>query len=125
MRCTGQCCVLLQIGYHPAELQASYAAAVAGEMGYWFDGSWRFEIQDILRLYPMLECVGTAAKGDMVMGRERPADCYLYTCIHHQPDGDCAQYEQRPQMCSGFPYGEPCPYPGCAYAPDGCTQEPE
>lgn len=25
----------------------------------------------------------------------------------------CRRYEQRPKMCSRFPYGRPCPWPGC------------
>ena len=40
----------------------------------------------------------------------------VYTCRHwDKPSGKCMIYERRPSMCSGFPYGEKCAWPGCEY----------
>ncbi len=125
MRCTGHCCRTLQICWSPGQLKEAYLAKLADDFGFTYEGVWTFEIADILTMYPMLTNVGRAKAGDVVEGRVIQHDCYLYTCLHHMPCGDCAIYQQRPGMCSGFPYGDTCPYPGCTFTPDGCTQEPE
>lgn len=37
-----------------------------------------------------------------------------YNCIHHDAaTGNCLNYENRPDMCSQFPYGRQCPRQGC------------
>lgn len=38
-----------------------------------------------------------------------------YDCRHLRPNGDCAVYEGRPQMCRNYPNGRPCTKPGCTY----------
>jgi hypothetical protein len=40
---------------------------------------------------------------------------HFYTCRHHQADGLCGVYEQRPNMCRGYPYRATCRYEGCAH----------
>jgi Fe-S-cluster containining protein len=36
-----------------------------------------------------------------------------YTCKNLTTNGDCAIYDQRPRMCSEYPYGDKCVIPGC------------
>lgn len=39
---------------------------------------------------------------------------HYYTCKHHDSaTGDCRNYQNRPRMCSDFPYGHACPYDDC------------
>jgi Fe-S-cluster containining protein len=33
-----------------------------------------------------------------------------FVCRHFTVDRKCGAYEQRPAMCSAFPYGRSCPY---------------
>ena len=48
---------------------------------------------------------------------ERYAESSWYRCKHHQPNGDCGVYEDRPPMCSrhGVNYG--CNYKDCCLKP--------
>ena len=47
------------------------------------------------------------------IGFEHPVN--WYRCKHHQPNGDCGIYNRRPRMCSRYPYGAKCRYPGCTW----------
>ena len=75
-----------------------------------------------------LACPDTMARmadgayiADMVIPLETVDDQSFYTCRHLREDGLCGSYETRPQMCRAFPYGEPCPFPGC---PSGVPSTP-
>ena len=46
---------------------------------------------------------------------EENSTYWWYTCKHLRPSGDCAIYETRPEMCSKYPYGHKCRYPGCTW----------
>lgn len=52
---------------------------------------------------------------DMLVALEPQEDGFWScTCRHFDAgSGRCRAYEQRPRMCSRFPYGRPCPYPEC------------
>lgn len=41
-----------------------------------------------------------------------------YTCKHHQTNGDCGIYQDRPSMCRNFPYGRPCESASCEMKED-------
>lgn len=58
---------------------------------------------------------------DMVIHLKTVDDQSFYTCRHLREDGLCGSYETRPQMCRAFPYGGPCPFPGC---PSGVPSTP-
>lgn len=47
-------------------------------------------------------------------GRGYRAGGHYYTCKHHDSaTGNCRDYQNRPRMCSDFPYGRACPYDDC------------
>lgn len=41
---------------------------------------------------------------------------YYYDCRHLRPNGDCAIYEHRPQMCREYPKTGRCTKAGCTAA---------
>ena len=52
----------------------------------------------------------------------------IFTCTHLGPDHNCTIYETRPSMCSKYPYGKRCNYPGCTWdearaLPEGESKE--
>jgi Fe-S-cluster containining protein len=49
------------------------------------------------------------------LGLRPDVNRYCYTCRHLLGNKNCAIYENRPRMCSGYPYGKKCVYPGCTY----------
>lgn len=93
MRCTGHCCRTFFIASDLTE------KLMAGE-GDLQDGE---QIRDML----------------LPTGKETPSDdgeCW-WTCRHF--DGDrCTIYEDRPKMCSGYPYGAACTFEGCTLSGD-------
>ncbi len=116
-RCTGHCCELITLPISPNGL-ADYVAA-GGK-----DGE---------TLADMLIYVGY---GPVEPGRIKPeATAYYermgalpvghqhwYRCRHLQENGNCGNYEHRPGLCRGYPYGRFCFETGCTScwrAPDG------
>ncbi len=62
------------------------------------------------------------ARTDKVWDGEMIADMVIhledtfpprYTCRHLAENGDCSVYDRRPRMCSEYPYGGRCMFPGC------------
>ena len=48
---------------------------------------------------------------------------HWYTCKHYDKvSGNCTDYENRPKMCSDYPYGGKCKYKGCTMKPN-CAEE--
>jgi Fe-S-cluster containining protein len=123
MRCSGQCCRILPLTFSPEKLKAAYDAKVNGEDGFTFEGNWYFELADVLTIYPMLRHVGHVEAGGKIPGRAITRACHLYACSHHQADGNCEIYQDRPAMCRAFPNGGACPYEGCTFSPMGCTEQ--
>lgn len=76
-----------------------------------------------------------------LVGRRNAYGQQLHTCRHLEetpaegqaPIASCAIYETRPNLCSKFPYGQPCTTPGCTrrvellpvYGPVPCAPGPE
>lgn len=86
-RCTGQCCAGFSLGGMTRE--ALREKVEAGEVQ---DGAY---ILDMVIPLPL---------GEDGVPR--------FTCRWF--DGvDCARYEDRPRMCSRYPYGGECSYEGC------------
>jgi Fe-S-cluster containining protein len=105
-RCTGHCCRCFPLPKTPAELASNYAAFLAGEM----HENGKPLIQDIEKIAPMVIPLGS----EQVYADGSKSQ--YYTCKHLQENGDCANYANRPLMCSEYPYGKPCRYAGA-----GCT----
>lgn len=101
-RCTGHCCELVGIPVSPSELQT--------ERDRYRDGD---------KLADMLSFKGRGEYGD---GRPR----YFYVCRHFDRVARrCTDYENRPRMCSEYPYGNPCDEPACTLGgPDAAPDVP-
>ena len=83
--CTGECCRCIALPISPAELEQNHAT--------YMDGG---------KLLMMLTAEFINTKGK-----------WRYTCgSWDESTGRCRAYEQRPQMCRGYPYGEQCGYCG-------------
>jgi Fe-S-cluster containining protein len=103
-RCTGRCCQEIRLGWSPEEILLAADAATRGDAYYVWHNDAYVAIGDSIKLHEMLTPVGQEADGK-----------WLYHCRHLLPSGDCDDYENRPWMCSAFPYGQKCPYPDCQW----------
>ena len=103
-RCSGHCCREIRLGWSPGQIELGAAAERKGDTYYIFHNNAYTTIGDSVKLHEMLIPVRLEDDGR-----------WLYHCRHLQPNGDCADYENRPWMCRAFPYGRPCPYEGCSW----------
>lgn len=103
-RCTGRCCWDFRLPFTPASLHAAAererarrAAAPPPEPGAAVEAPFT-EIEQIASM--------------VVPFRPAPDEknAYHFRCVHAEEDGDCANYERRPDMCRNFPYGRACPF---------------
>lgn len=102
-RCTGHCCAVFTLGDPPEKITTKEWAqsAVDGE-----------KIQD------MVVPLGDYEPYTSDSGYTR----YFYTCRHF--DGkNCNNYENRPFMCSDYPYGRKCVQLGCTLKCDQNLKE--
>lgn len=100
-RCTGHCCKRFALE-SPEYLQRMYndwharGGPVKEEIGI---------------IWPMLIHLGVSnlnSKGEV--GEEG----HFYTCKHFDTvTNGCMNYENRPRMCSAYPYGRECTFLGC------------
>jgi Fe-S-cluster containining protein len=91
-RCTGHCCKRFWLSSHPSKLlreaRAHYESAKP---------NWAY-VRECLRIFRMV----------------RPLGGGFYRCVHHDAKtGNCMNYENRPWMCSAYPYGRECQIDGC------------
>lgn len=102
-RCTGACCRAFHLQYSPEQLKA-----------------WEVGEDDAGTIARMVRFVRVVEPGQLLpVGIPLPQGCppqYVYACTNLLPNGDCAIYATRPVMCRDFPYGQPCPYPGCEWS---------
>ena len=56
--------------------------------------------------------------GAMIIDMLIPLEDGKFTCRHIADNGDCSIYENRPDMCSKYPYGDRCSYQGCTLEGD-------
>lgn len=86
-RCTGHCCRNFPLPYAPHDLRARAPTIVDGEF-----------IADMV----------------IPIGPHDREGFYTYACRHHDDvTGDCRAYDQRPDMCRRYPYGNLCEYAEC------------
>lgn len=88
-RCTGHCCKDFPLPVSKEQLLA--------EPARWRDGAQIGEMIIFLR------------ESTYTSGTKQ----YRYTCKHLTAQGDCAIYNNRPWMCSAYPYGEACTNKDC------------
>jgi Fe-S-cluster containining protein len=120
-RCTGQCCKSFFLPFSPIELRRLYKAALAAEPGdvqVWYreDGTemrtW-YDRNEVLKIGSMVVHLGffTDRTADKHPTGDVMTDGHYYTCKHFEAaTGNCLNYENRPLMCSDFPYSKPCPH---------------
>lgn len=96
--CTGQCCAVFYLPITAAEMTPAWMSRVA-------DG--RYIMGMVLPLTQ--DAAGElAAMHDISLPIERGAG-HWYACrMWDDRSGLCRAYEERPRMCSRYPYGEPC-----------------
>ena len=103
-RCTGHCCVDIQIPLSPSDLSRSCEAQKRGDTEYISDdGSRKGIVQDCHILNYILCCPSKLPDGVT----------WQYQCSKLLENGDCGIYEARPEMCRDYPYGHTCKIPGC------------
>lgn len=94
-RCTGHCCKGFSLEYSQAEVMAEYEL-------WKKNPSEPRKIKDVAAIAEMIIPLGVFRKQE------------LFTCKHLGKDGNCQNYEARPQMCRDFPGPNPCPFRNCA-----------
>lgn len=88
-RCSGHCCRNFPIGWMTPEELA--------------DKDRMARVVDGLFISDMIIPLGKDEKGQ-----------HRYTCRHHNTEtGDCMAYDNRPEMCRDYPYGQPCEHAEC------------
>lgn len=108
MSCNGDCCVAFRVPFDLVEL-------ARGDVG---PKSSAEAIDISAMLIPISPAAANVRLLDLIRG-DRPdpfpeeEDGHLYKCRHwNERTRRCGNYENRPPMCSTFPYGQPCRY-GC------------
>jgi len=94
---TAQCCRVFSLPIGPEELLDEYEKFLSEGKSKWG------EIEKIIGMAIYLGKFDTTPEGEKL-----ETAGYYYTCVHlNRETGECNDYENRPQMCSGYPYGAP------------------
>jgi len=105
-RCTGHCCRRFPLSASLEEIREDLARVARGEPHRY--GTPR----DAAFILDMVVPLERSAVPDGHVGEPRQ----YYTCRHLLATGDCGVYEQRPLMCSDYPYeGGRCHHPECTW----------
>ncbi len=130
-RCSGGCCKSFSLPQSPIELKFQLRVAKLARqrdlelMPLGPD----YRVDEIEKINDMVIFIRADSNKQMARDKDRPrARVYRYTCKHFDTKtNNCMNYENRPRMCSDFPYGKEnadgsCDYPGCTRR---CDQVPE
>lgn len=118
-RCTGHCCKAFSLPYSLDDMRRLYKGAVAdlGKRNYTTEDR-RLRLLDMVKIYPILVPLSGGRPGTHPDGPSRQSGTrYYYTCRHFK-DGQCTNYERRPQMCRNYPAyhsKELCEYAACTW----------
>jgi len=112
-RCTGHCCKNFTMPDTPRRYEQDYRTYLN-----WAADQTKPEpdFKDIHIIGPMLIHLGHGFydKKNSVFVPDKEQGGHYYTCRHFDvPSGNCLIHDVRPAMCRDFPYGGPCPFPGC------------
>lgn len=103
-RCTGHCCRKFFLPFTPDQLKAEHEKAIAWDVGGLDRVFPRYDPVEMLKVAPMVIPISEANGG------------YHYTCKHFDGEtGNCRDYENRPKMCSDYPYGSACTFSECTW----------
>lgn len=99
-RCTGHCCKSFWLPLDPAQLRFQAKLATIGKS--------KWDQKDVVKINEMV-----------IYQRPHENGGYRYTCKYFDKStGNCNNYDNRPKMCSGYPYGNECKYKGCTMKED-------
>lgn len=116
-RCTGHCCKEFTLPYSPKELRVKYKREFEDRLRDPTQAP-NNEIRQIALMIKYLGITNTTMDGRKLS--KYSEWIYKYTCRNYNPkSGDCRNYENRPRMCSEYPYGKKCLYPGCTLVVEG------
>lgn len=106
-RCTGHCCEKFYLPYLYEEIQQRTKE----------NPNWVIPHGDAAKIVEMiipLTDVSTCMDGSPV----KPGDeNHYYTCKWFDKESrNCTNYENRPALCSGYPYGKPCTIKNCTWS---------
>lgn len=101
-RCTGHCCKSFWLPISPIEFSFLEKKVKLGKPIKW-------NLEEFKKVSQMV-----------VFQRPHEKGGYRYTCKYfNKESGNCANYENRPNMCRDYPYGNKCKYRGCTLE-DNC-----
>jgi Fe-S-cluster containining protein len=104
--CNGSCCAVFYLPVTPDEMTPQWASHIAPEG----DGSY------IRRMaIPLSKDVAAQRAVDFGLTADwgKVEEGHAYTCRHWDTRTRlCREYEDRPLMCSAFPYGDKCQHCG-------------
>lgn len=122
-RCTGHCCRRVIVQFSPYELARCKQSIENGLMTFMLDSGEEFTnhyaLEEITKVEAMLLWLGTSdvdpADGTKMVDKAgQPRFEHNYTCRHFdEVSGNCLNYENRPKMCSMYPYQRACHYREC------------
>lgn len=104
-RCSGHCCSDFTLEFSPEEIRMKALKIRKAP-----DSEWKRSLLEIARMLIFLRF------DKQEPGWRKPAGAtrYHYTCKNFDPvTRNCMNYENRPSMCSDYPYGRSCAYKGC------------
>ena len=123
-RCTGHCCRAFTLPWSPAELQVLLADYRRWRRLGLPPKGGRKLLRDVQKITDMIIHLGRFPAAEWpapyrpeVRAGVPPDEGHrdFYTCRHLLPDGNCGDYERRPQVCRDFPYRHPCQYAPCTW----------
>lgn len=118
--CNGDCCRRFFLPFSPTALKRFYQTTClrsrgAGLVSKEVNESIKWNV-DMCLWYPHLVYLGVNEEGN---GHD-------YTCtLLDDASGLCTIYEQRPEACVGYPYGDKCEHCGGGQNPGGSSEREE
>lgn len=115
-RCTGHCCKRFLLPYSMEELQRMRQSIIdKKDFSLLDNGEKRFNphnTEELMKVTGMVIFLGKSKLDPD--GNSTEKECNYYTCKHFdEKSGNCMNYENRPRMCSDYPYGHKCLYKSC------------
>lgn len=110
-RCSGHCCRRFHLPFSMAELKAERDSAMCWLFGAPMNQRGIYNPIEIIRVAAMVIPLNSDGPPGAI-----PLEGWRYTCKHHNTEtGDCMNYENRPKLCSEYPYGQQCTFEGCTW----------
>lgn len=126
-RCSGNCCREFSLPFTPAELAAKAFWAFAlgeGPLGDPITYLHGIELSKIAQLAVFVRMCKPGDPNPAGSPNTTGANHPVYTCRHF--DGaNCTVYNERPNMCRDYPYGQPCEHSSCSWDKGRAGLHPE